>query len=73
MSKRSMKKILELSVAERLRLAQALWESVRREPESLEVTPAERRVLDRRLGAHRRNPAAGASWPVVRKRVARGR
>jgi putative addiction module component (TIGR02574 family) len=41
--------LLELSVAERIQLAEDLWDSVRLSPEQVSVTDAQRAELDRRL------------------------
>jgi putative addiction module component (TIGR02574 family) len=56
MSTVSLPDILRLSVAERLQLATAIWESIVSDPESLPVTEDQRREILRRSEAHRRNP-----------------
>lgn len=56
MSTVSLPDILRLSVAERLQLATAIWESIVSDPESLQVTEDQRREILRRSEAHRRNP-----------------
>jgi len=59
--------VLELPVAERLRLVEAIWDSIAECPEQLGLNDAERKELKRRLEAYRKNPDAGFSWPRVRK------
>ena len=58
-------KILELEVAERIKVAEAIWESIR----ALALTEAQRQVLDRRLRAYLEDPNAGAPWEEVRARI----
>lgn len=49
----------KLSLDERIRLAQDLWDSVAADPEfQVRVSPAEAAEIDRRIAAHRQNPAA---------------
>jgi len=64
--------LLELPVEERLRLLEALWESVAECPEALALTPAQKQELDRRLAAYERDPAAGVPWADLKKRLLAG-
>ncbi len=61
-----MQEILKLSVAERIELVEAIWDSIAASPETLPVTPAQKRELDRRLAEHRANPEAGRTWEEIR-------
>jgi putative addiction module component (TIGR02574 family) len=61
--------VLELPIAERLRLVEAIWDSIAEAPEGLELTDAQRAELDRRLAEYERNPDAGSPWPEVRARI----
>ncbi len=61
--------ILDLSVSERIRLAQDIWDSVAKVPESLALADDEKAEIDRRLNAHHKDPNAGSPWPVVRARI----
>ena len=65
-----MSEILELSIPDRIRLVQAIWDSIREAPESIPVTDAERELLDRRLEAYYDDPNGGSPWADVRKRLA---
>ncbi|HXO20097.1 MAG TPA: addiction module protein [Thermoanaerobaculia bacterium] len=57
---------LQLSVEDRLDLAEALWESLDQEPE----LPAwQREVLDERLAADDAAPDAGSPWEEVKQRI----
>lgn len=59
----------ELSIAERIQLAEDLWDSITETPESVPVTEAQRQELDRRLEAYRQNPSSGSTWKDVRQRL----
>jgi putative addiction module component (TIGR02574 family) len=61
--------LLELPVEERLKLVEALWESVAECPEALELTPAQKQELDRRLADYERDPAAGVPWAELKQRL----
>jgi putative addiction module component (TIGR02574 family) len=54
--------ILALSVPERIRLIQAVWDSILDSPETLPVTDRERKTLDARLDAYRKDNEAGRPW-----------
>jgi len=49
MSSVDIQEILKLSVAERIELVEAIWDSIADAPENLPVTAAQKRELDRRL------------------------
>jgi putative addiction module component (TIGR02574 family) len=61
--------ISKLSIAERIQLAEDLWDSVAAETGDLPLTEAQAAELDRRLADLERNPQAGESWSVVRARI----
>ena len=71
MSGLARKDILSLSIAERIELIGAIWDSIGEVPEAVVLTEAQKAELDQRLDAYRQDPTAGAPWPVVRDRVAR--
>jgi putative addiction module component (TIGR02574 family) len=58
----------KLSVAERIQLAEELWDSI---PESADIslTDAQKAELDRRLEDLEQHPDAGEPWEVVRARL----
>jgi len=60
-----------LSLAERIQLAEDLWDSVAAETGELPPSAAQTAELDRRLAELARDPGAGDSWEVVRGRVER--
>lgn len=61
----------DLTVAERIQLAEDLWDSVEPESPEIALTPAQAAELDARLEQLRRCPDSGESWEVVRDRLYR--
>jgi len=68
-----MSDILTLSVAERIRLAQEIWDGVAAVPDEVPLSQADRDELDRRLAAYHADPTAGSPWADVRARLSRRR
>jgi len=63
--------LLELPVAERLRIVELLWDSIAAVPEAVPI-PNELKVeLNRRLAEFEADPAAGSPWDEVRSRILR--
>jgi putative addiction module component (TIGR02574 family) len=73
MGKLDLRSILELSVAERIQLAQDIWDSVAADSSKVALTDAQRQELDKRLSAYRADPGTGSSWEVVRARISKRR
>ncbi len=61
--------IANLSIEERLRLLDELWESLSRTPEAIPLTKAQREELDRRLDDLERDGAVGIPWEEVLRRI----
>lgn len=61
--------ILQMSVAERIQLAEDIWDSIAAFPEAVSVTNDQKEELDRRLEAHAQNPSEGISWDELREKV----
>jgi putative addiction module component (TIGR02574 family) len=59
----------ELSVAERIQLAEDLWDSILNEQDELPLTDAQKQELDRRLENYQQDPDAGSSWEAVKGRL----
>lgn len=57
--------ILDLSAAERIRLAQDIWDSVTEIPDSSILTDWQKEELKRRLSELDGNPNAGVTWREV--------
>ena len=65
-----LEEILSHSVEERNQLVEAVWESIAQQPESLPVTEAQRKELDRRLADHLKDPQSARPWSHVRDSLA---
>jgi putative addiction module component (TIGR02574 family) len=59
----------KLSLAERIQLAEDLWDSVAAETGGLPLTEVQAAELDHRLTHLARDPGGGDSWEVVRGRI----
>lgn len=71
MGQMSLSELLKLPVPERIRLVEAIWDSIAAVPEQLELSDVEREELDRRWEAFERDPSAGSPWSEVRARILR--
>ncbi|MGH8738923.1 MAG: addiction module protein [Burkholderiales bacterium] len=69
----SVAEILELPVAERIRLVELIWDSIAAVPESVTVSEELKAELERRLAEFEANPEAGSPWEEVRERIVRGK
>ena len=67
----TMADVLELSVPERIRLVEDIWDSIASVPEAVGLTDRQKEELDRRLEAFHRNPEAGSPWDQVKARIGR--
>ncbi|MBD2360675.1 addiction module protein [Anabaena minutissima FACHB-250] len=61
--------ISQLSVAERIQLAEDLWDSISEQAEDVTLSEVQKQELDRRLASYQNNPANGSSWEDVKKRL----
>jgi putative addiction module component (TIGR02574 family) len=61
--------ILKLTVDQRLELIETIWDSLTTDPESLPLSDAQKREIDRRLERYAVNPARLSSWGEVRARL----
>lgn len=59
----------KLSIAERIQLAEDLWESIPEGGADVPLTEAQKAELDHRLEDLERNPDAGEPWEIVRARL----
>jgi len=69
MSKFSAADLLQLPVSERLQLVEEIWDSIAEAPEALELSNDDKRLIDERLEARRKNPGAGSPWAEVYARI----
>lgn len=61
--------LLELPVAERLKLIEAIWDSIAEAPDGVHLTEAQRAELERRLADYHADPDAGSPWQDVKARI----
>jgi putative addiction module component (TIGR02574 family) len=61
--------IQNLSQSERILLAEELWDSITEDQDSLEVTAAQKKVLEARLAAYYSSPNEGSSWEEVKNEM----
>lgn len=64
--------ILALPVEERVRLVEAIWDSISAVPEALPLSQWQREELDRRLAEFEADPEAGSTLEEVFARIRRG-
>ncbi|HXC39606.1 MAG TPA: addiction module protein [Burkholderiales bacterium] len=69
----SVAEILELPVAERIRLVEQIWDSIAAVPEAVPVSEELKAELDRRLVEFEANPDGGSPWEEVRERIVQGK
>lgn len=72
MTRSSLEDLLTLSAAERILLAQDLWDSVRNAPDAWQLTDTQRSDLARRLQEFRDNRPEGQTWQQVKARLRNG-
>ena len=65
----SLEDIKKLSVAERIRIIEDIWDSISASGEELPITDEQKKELDLRLEAHKNNPETGKSWEEVRDNI----
>lgn len=58
-----------LSIEDRLRLIEELWDSIAATPDEVPVSEAQRQDLQRRLDASQADPKVGSTWEEVRRRL----
>jgi putative addiction module component (TIGR02574 family) len=61
--------ILQLTIAERIQLAEDIWDSVAAFPEAITLTDAQKEELDRRLQVYAKNPNEGISWDELKDKL----
>ena len=61
----------KLSMSDKIRVAQDLWEEVAEEASAQPLTEAQKRLLDERIREHDENPGDVESWEKVRNDILR--
>ena len=61
--------VLSMSVVDRIRLVQAIWDSIADGAEEIPLTASQRAVLDECYAEYLANPAEGSPWSEVKARL----
>ncbi len=62
--------VFKLSAAERLQLAEDLWDSIAADPRAHPpLTDAQRSEIEKRLAEHAANPSTALNWDAVRAQL----
>jgi putative addiction module component (TIGR02574 family) len=61
--------ISQLSITERIQLAEDLWDSIVDRSDRIPLTDAQKQELDRRLDDYQQEPTAGSSWEAVKQQL----
>jgi putative addiction module component (TIGR02574 family) len=69
----SLSELFELSVPERIRLVEDLWDSIAKDAEAVPLTDWQRRELDACLEECSADPEGGESWAQVKADILAGR
>jgi putative addiction module component (TIGR02574 family) len=69
----TLEEVLQLPVPERIRIVEAIWDSIADTPAAVELTDEQKAELDRRLDDFEKDHDSGSTWAEVRERVWRGR
>ncbi len=61
--------IAEMPIEERIKLVEAIWDSIAEMPEAVEIPDWHKEELKKRLEDYSTNPEEGSSWKDVKKRL----
>ena len=62
-----------LSIPDRIRLVEEIWDTIAEENEAFELTDAQKRELDRRMEGVRNNPGQGRTWDEIKAEFLKSR
>ena len=69
----SLSDVFQMPVDDRIRVAQAIWNSVSYHPEQVQLTDAQRAELERCYAEYLTDPSEGSPWSDVKARLLAGR
>jgi len=67
------KQAKNLSISDRIRLVEEIWDTIAEENEAFELTDAQKQELDRRLESVRNNPSQGRTWNEIKAEFMKSR
>jgi len=73
MSMELTKQARNLSIPERIRLVEEIWDTIAEENEAFALTESQKLELDRRLELARNNPGRGRTWDEIRSEFMKSR
>jgi putative addiction module component (TIGR02574 family) len=62
-----------LSIPDRIRLVEEIWDTIAEENEAVELTDAQKRELDRRMEWVRNNPGQERTWDEIKAEFLKSR
>ena len=62
-----------LSIPDRIRLVEEIWDTIAEENEAVELTDAQKRELDCRMEWVRNNPGQGRTWDEIKAEFLKSR
>lgn len=65
----TLEEVLQLPVPERIRIVEAIWDSIVANPDAFQLSDEQKAELDLRLDALEKNPGASSSWAEVSDRI----
>lgn len=69
MKKILLSEVLELTVPERIQLAQDIGDTIAELPDTFILSDLQKKELDQRIEAHRQHPEESIPWEEVRQRI----
>lgn len=67
------KQAKNLSISDRIRLVEEIWDTIAEENEAFDLTDAQKHELDRRLQSARANPGQGRTWDEIKAEFMKSR
>jgi putative addiction module component (TIGR02574 family) len=67
----TLKEITALSVSDRIRIVQAIWDSIAEEQVYTDLTTAQQQELDRRIADYEANPDDVLTWEEIKASIKR--
>ena len=64
------REVRKLSIAEKIRLAEDLWDEVTTQEDELSIPRSHKKLLDARLAAHLKNPESAITLKEFRRQLA---
>ncbi|MBK8984229.1 MAG: addiction module protein [Ignavibacteria bacterium] len=69
MNEIKMSNVLKLSVSERIKLVEMIWDSISEFPDAVPLTEEQSKELDIRRENYEKNPGGNVSWEQAKKMI----